>query len=247
MNDDSFGLDPNRAFAVFFKDPDWKLKAGLGAVLNASTLSVVASGAVVLPLVPIAFLILAAVQGYTLRVIRNQLKSDFVSDKDSVELLPKWNDWLDLMISGLTWLAIVCSQWIVIFLIVSAALFIGQHYGALNAQSSSFKPWFLATSTAVSLSVFFASFFLPLLMVNFAEQEKVTAALAVDEAFVRLKRRPLDFIAVWMINLGLFTLGLLVPAITVVGIFFVPLVQFIIGTISAIMLAQVWKSAKAGN
>jgi hypothetical protein len=244
MNADSDGLDPNRAFALFFKDPDWKIKAGLGAVLNAGTLSVVASGAVVLPLVPIAFLILAAVQGYTLRVIRNELKSDNLQDQ-SLELLPKWNEWLDLMISGLTWLAVVCSQWIVIFLIVTGALFIGQHYGALNAQSTSFKPWFLATSMAVSVSVFFASFFLPLLMVNFAEQEKVTAALAVDEAFARLKRRPLDFLAVWMINLSLFTLGLIVPTITIFGIFFVPLVLFIIGTINAIMLAQVWKSAKA--
>ncbi|MDR3612401.1 MAG: DUF4013 domain-containing protein [Candidatus Obscuribacterales bacterium] len=243
MNVDSDGLDPNRAFALFFKDPDWKLKAGLGAVLNAGTLSVVASGAVVLPLVPIAFLILAAVQGYTLRVIRNELKSDNLQDK-SPELLPKWNEWLDLMISGLTWLAVVCSQWIVIFLIVTGALLIGQHYGALNAQSTSFKPWFLVTSLAVSMSVFFASFFLPLLMVNFAEQEKVTAALAVDEAFARLKRRPLDFLAVWMLNLSLFTLGLIVPTITIFGIFFVPFLQFVIGTINAIMLAQVWKSAK---
>jgi hypothetical protein len=238
------GLDPNRAFANFFKDPEWKIKAGLGAVLNAGTLSAVASGAVVLPLVPIAFLILAAVQGYTLRVIRNELKSDNLNDKSS-ESLPKWNEWLDLMISGLTWLAVVCSQWIVIFLIVAGALFIGQHYGALNAQSTSFKPWFLVTFTAVSMCMFFASFFLPLLMVNFAEQEKVTAALAVDEAFARLKRRPLDFLAVWMLNLSLFTLALVVPAMTVLGIFFLPLLQFIIGTINAIMLAQVWKSAKA--
>jgi len=70
------------------------------------------------------------VQGYTLRVIRNELKSDNLNDKSSElfqdERMVGFDDLgFDLACCRLQ--SMDCN-----FIIVAGALFIGQHYGALT-------------------------------------------------------------------------------------------------------------------
>jgi hypothetical protein len=80
-------------------------------------------------------------------------------------------------------------------------------------------------------------------MVNFAENEKVLSALSVSQALSRLMRRPKEYFTAWLLGVGIFWLAVVLPALTVFGIIFVPLAMFLANTINAIMLAQVWRAS----
>jgi Protein of unknown function (DUF4013) len=212
----------------------------VGSLLICSTLLLVLSGKFFLPLLPLAFLLWAAVQGYTLRVMRAVVKGN---DRT----LPTWSDWLELVVSGLTWLAILTGQLMVMATVATVSLLIGGKYGLVNPFAPHFKTWFLVSILALSSTSFIASFFFPLLMANFAEQEKVLSALSINEALKRLMRKPREYLTVWLLNVGIFWLAVLLPAVTVFGIFFIPLALFLTNTINAIMLAQVWRASSTAR
>ena len=230
------GLDPDAAIRFYFRDPDWKIKTALGSLLICSALLLILSFKFFLPLFPLAFLLWAVVQGYILRLMRAVIRG-------SANILPTWDDWLELVVSGLTWLAILTGQLMVMATVATLTLIVGGKYGLVNPLSPHFKTWFLISASALSATTFVASFFFPLLMANFAEQEKVLSALSIDEALKRLIRKPKEYVTVWLLNLGIFWLALLLPAITVIGIFFIPLALFLANTLSAILLAQVWRAS----
>jgi Protein of unknown function (DUF4013) len=232
------GLDPNAAVGFYFQDPEWKFKTALGSLLVCTALLLIFSGRFFLPMLPVAFLIWAVVQGYILRVMRAVIKG-------SESTLPVWNDWLELIVSGLTWLAIVTGQLMVMASVVTISLLIGGKYGLVNPFAPHFKAWFLVSLMALSATAFMTSFFFPLLMVNFAEQERVLSALSMSEAMKRLMRRPREYFTVWLLSLGIFWLAVILPALTVFGIVLIPLGLFLTNTINAIMLAQVWRASAA--
>jgi Protein of unknown function (DUF4013) len=230
------GLDPNAAIGFYFHDPEWIFKTALGSLLVCSALLLIFSGKFFLPLLPVAFLIWAVVQGYILRVIKVVIKGSGCT-------LPAWDDWLELVVSGLTWLAIVTGQLMVMVSVATLSLLIGGKYGLVNPFAPHFKTWFLISVLALSLTTFMTSFFFPLLMANFAEQEKVLSALSMSEALKRLMRRPREYFTVWLLNVGIFWLAVILPALTMIGIIIIPLALFLTSTINAIMLAQVWRAS----
>src|ERR1700733_1128984 len=126
------GLDPNAAISFYFQDPEWKFKTALGSLLICSALLLVLSGKFFLPMLPVAFLIWSVVQGYVLRLMRT-----IVQGTD--QTLPAWNDWLELVVSGLTWLAIVTGQLMVMASVVTLSLLIGGRYGLVNPFAPHFK------------------------------------------------------------------------------------------------------------
>ncbi|CAN5951173.1 unnamed protein product [Sphagnum jensenii] len=80
------GLDPDAAIRHIFKDPSWKLVTGIGSIINATALVLLGSGQFALPLLPVAFLLWAAAQGYLLKVARS-----VISEPEAV--LPEWSGW----------------------------------------------------------------------------------------------------------------------------------------------------------
>ena len=235
-SDLSTGLNPNEALRQIFKDPTWKLVAGLGSTVNAASLVLVSSGRFSLPLLPVAFLVWGASQGYILKVARSSIK-------DPAAGLPQWSGWADLMISGLTWLAVFCAQVIVFFSVLYFSLVLGAVRNWLNALTPEFLYWAYGTLVAESLVLFLSSFFFPLLMANFAEKERASAAVSVKSALDRLYRKPEQFLLLWLLTTGIYSLAVLVPLITVVGIFFIPLSTFLASVLNTIMLAQVWRAS----
>jgi hypothetical protein len=229
------GLDPNEALRFYFQDPEWKFKTALGSLIICTALLLLLSLKFFLPLLPIAFLLWSVVQGYTLRVMR-------IVVKGTSRALPSWDDWLELIVTGLTWLAILTGQLMVMATVATVSLMIGGKYGLIDPFSPHFKVWFLTTALALSITAFTTSFFFPLLMVNFAENEKVLSALSVSQALTRLMRRPKEYFTAWLLGVGIFWLAVVLPALTVFGIIFVPLAMFLANTVNAIMLAQVWRA-----
>jgi hypothetical protein len=237
-SDAKFGLDPNAAFKKIFKDPSWKLVLGIGSTVNAATLVLLTSGRFALPLLPVAFLVWAASQGYILKVARTEIKSP-------EEGLPAWSGWADMMISGLTWLAVMCAQIIVAVSVLYFALIFGSMRQWLNALTPQFTYWAYGTIFAEVLVLFLGAFFFPLLMANFADKERASAALAVKVALNRLYRQPEQFIVLWLLSSGIYAIAVVVPMVTVVGVFFIPLTTFIASLANTIMLGQVWRASAA--
>ena len=89
-------LDLNDALRGIFKDRDWPFKIMLGAFINCACIALVKVNPIFLPL---AFVLWGLTAGYSLRVLRGAIKGD-------LEKLPDWADPVDLLTSGLSWLAI---------------------------------------------------------------------------------------------------------------------------------------------
>ncbi|MBI4533795.1 MAG: DUF4013 domain-containing protein, partial [Candidatus Melainabacteria bacterium] len=89
-------LNADLAVKGTFHDPDWMFKTGIGGMLNAGSVILWSVNPLLLPL---SFALISLSCGYLLRVMRYKLLNP-----DSH--LPDWDSWLELFISGLTWLAI---------------------------------------------------------------------------------------------------------------------------------------------
>lgn len=227
------GLDPNLALKQFFKDSDWRFKTGLGAVINASSFLLLVMNPVLLPL---SFCLWSVVAGYELRVIRVRIK-------DANAPMPEWNDWLDLMISGLTWLAVYCGQLLFLTSIGTVALLIGGATGSRHATSNDFDFWVLSSLGLIYSSTVFTALLAQLLMTNLAEEERASAAFALRKAIRRFMQCPLQFIEVYLLSIGIRAVAIIVPSILLVGVFFIPMTLFMATCLEGVMLAQVWTRA----
>lgn len=236
-------LDPNLAFRQLVKDPDWNFKVGVGGIFNALSLVVLCGG---LMMLPASFCCWALNTGYVLRVMRSKMK-------DPEAKLPDWNDWLDLFISGMSWLAIaygfvmVC----VLYYFSSMSSIISYYYqlakkapvatDALASAQSTHSEQILWVGGATVLLIVLACvlhFFSSILKLNFARKETMRAGFAYGEALKIIRTRPADFLYVWLLSVGLLKLAIILPTLTVLGIFFVPSVFFAAQILTALLYAQ---------
>jgi len=227
-------LDADQALRSVFKDPDWMFKTGIGGTLNAGFLVILIVAPILLPL---GFGLIAIVCGYLLRLIRTKAQ-------DASAALPGWADWLELAISGLTWMSIQAGLLILVLACLAAALFAGAGSAALSPTSPFFFTW-AATSAALVLALWLVLEFLrPYLMANLACQERLSAGFAVAAVLKAAARRPMDFILVVLLASGIQWLSILLPLFTVVGIFLLPSTVFLGHLICASLIAQVWGASK---
>lgn len=236
-------LDPNLAFRHLVKDPDWTFKVGVGGIFNALSLVVLCGG---LMMLPASFCCWALNTGYILRVMRSKMK-------DPEAKLPDWNDWLDLFISGMSWLAIAYGfvMLCILYYFSSMSSIISYYYNlakksqiakdALASAQSAHSEQILWVAAATVLLIVLACvlhFFSSVLKLNFAKQETMRAGFAYSQAFKIIMTRPADFMYVWLLSVGLLKLAIILPTLTVLGIFFVPSVFFAAQILTALMYAQ---------
>lgn len=232
------GLDPNLAVKSFFQDPDWILKTAIGGVMNASSMLLFLLIRESPVLIPLMFSLWALNTGYVLRTIRERLKVPNGR-------LPIWNDWQDLFVSGMSWLAVMTGLLIFLVTITATDLLVASILTSIKA-----KPFPLLSTLWMSGSIiliFSLSFLINLLLVatmaNFAEEESMNSAFAFIKVLKRISKRPGDFISAWMLGMGIQFLSIAVPCATVIGIFFLPSTVFAGQLLTASLIAQAWKSA----
>lgn len=236
-------LDPNQALRHLVKDPDWTFKVGVGGIFNALSLVVLCGGLIMLP---VSFCCWALNTGYILRVMRSKMK-------DPEAKLPDWNDWLDLFISGMSWLAIAYGFVMACILFYSTLMTsIISYYYKLAKNAPAAKEvldsaqtthseqilWVCAATVALILVSCVLHFFSSILKLNFARKETMRAGFAYLEAFKIIQTRPSDYMYVWLLSVGLLKLAIILPTLTVLGIFFVPSVFFAAQIMTALLYAQ---------
>jgi len=227
-------LDADLAWSGFFKDADWMFKVGIGGTINAAALVL----AVAHPLfIPVVCALFAVVSGYLLRLIRFKML-------DPECKLPPWDDWLELIVSGMTWLAIQFGYYLAVASTITTTLLIGAGSGRVTAHSPEFVPWALISIFLVAAISLTVSFISPFLMVNFAVEERIAAGFALRKVYRRTRNNPRNMLLAWLLSTGLLWAAAVLPALTLIGIFFLPSTVFIAQVLSAVLATQVWGSDK---
>jgi hypothetical protein len=232
------GLDPNLAIKYFFKDPDWVLKCAIGGVMNASSLLLLFFVKEYPVLIPIVFSLWAINTGYILRVMRYRIA-------DPQGLLPVWNDWQDLFVSGMSWLAIITGITVFFLFVTATDLLIASVLSAIKSYTQIFALWMSGSIILILTLSLLSNLVLAATMTNFAQEESTIAAFSYIKVIKRILKRPGDFFAAWMLGLGIQWLSFLVPCATIIGIFFLPSTMFAGQLVSASLLAQAWASSAA--
>jgi hypothetical protein len=223
-------FDLANSYKAIFKDPEWPLKTTIGGFINYTALGVVLFNPA---FIPFCVVLWAISTGYLLRSLR-------LSAAGELEKLPDWTDWLDLIISGLSWLSIAAGFFFFALSLFVVSLLVGVAYGI----SHIYKPNFLVWSETTFLGVFILSlaqnFFLTVLMANFAEEERMAAGFAWRKGLRRMAKAPLELATVWLASSALTIMALVLPTMSLIGVLFTPFCYFLAQIISSRMMGQTW-------
>ncbi len=228
------GLDPNQAVRLFFADPDWRMKAGVGGVFSAGAFLLFFLGPMFIPL---AFCLWGLLTGYYLRLVRSKIA-------DMHAPLPKWNDWMDLLISGITWIAVAFGQGLIPISIATVALLCATAGGPRFVTGNQYTVWAVSSVLVVTLSWVTVSLVSTVIMANFAKQERMSAAFDVFTVGKRLSTSAGIFTQAWLLMIGVQWVGFVIPTVSILGIALIPICGFIASCITAILLAQAWISSE---
>lgn len=223
-------LDADSALKSYFADPEWTLKTGIGGTINAASAVLAMLNPLTLPL---ALALMSLSCGYMLRVIRYK-------SLNREARLPAWDEWLELFLSGLTWLAIQFGLTFIQVSVVTLSFIVASAIGAIKIAHPAFFLWLLLTALAVVAVSVALSFLNPFLMVNFAIEERPQAGFAFRKVVRRASGNPGQFVAAWIVSIGVMWVSVVLPVLTVIGVFLIPSTVFIGHAIAATMCAQVW-------
>jgi hypothetical protein len=224
-------LSPNETFRQFKADPQWTVKVGVGGMLYALTLVLVLLNILSFPIV---LCLWALIQGYLITTVN-------VALEDAQKPLPQWKTWGELLIAGLTWMAIESLQWIVLFSIIIGALKISDIARTDQLVAPAFSSWAICIWSLIMLLFALASFFSAYRLANFAARQEIRAAFDFVEVVKRLFRAPMPMLQAWLLQVGLLGAAVVLPIATIIGVFLVPTSIFIAQILGVRMLAQAWE------
>ncbi len=237
MSAENSGLDPNKAIKQFFSDSDWRGKAGIGGIFSGGVLIFLFLGPLFIPLALICWGLLT---GYYLRLAR-------VKMADLQAPLPKWNDWMDLLMSGLTWIAVKLGQIMIPISIGTIALLWAIGGGQNFITGNQYAIWAGSSIALVTFSWITVSVVSMIVMANFAKQERMGAAFDLITVGRKLASSAHIFLQAWLLITGIQWLGFVVPTMSVIGIALLPICGFITSCIGAILIAQAWQTAESSS
>ena len=117
---------------------------------------------------------------------------------------------------------------------------VGGTIGAVNHASNIFALWALVSYLTFTATILFFAFITPFAMVNFAVCEQVAAGFDFKTILGRIKKNSKVFLLAWLLSIGVGWTSMLLPAITVVGIFLTPTTVFIGYLFTALLAAKAW-------
>ena len=226
------------AFAGLRSDPQWTLKLTIGGFVNYLALTLICLQPL---LIPLSFLCLALSKGYLLRAMREIINRDGAAE--APQRLPAWDDWLDLLVSGLSFIVIEVGfgffflTFFIVTLIIKLALW----------EALASTPWGVALTIGhfllLSLLYLGLNLFAFVLMANFAQQESMASGFQWLKVYRRIKMEPAGFGTAWLVSMALTALAWL-SSMTIVMVLLLPMFYFASHFIGARLCAVVWKSTE---
>ncbi|MBU6454199.1 MAG: DUF4013 domain-containing protein [Cyanobacteria bacterium REEB67] len=227
-------LDLNDACKGIFKDREWPFKIMVGAFINCAAIGLFKVNPIFLPL---CFAMWGLTCGYSLRVLRATIKGD-------LEKLPDWGDPIDLLVSGLSWLSIYLGFSFFILSILAMSLLVAGATSLISMNNPAFLPWAQGTFALVYILFVFFTFFLSILMANFAEEERMLAGFAWFKVLKRIARQPRPLLTAWLCGTTITGIAVIVPAISVIGMVLVPFLGFLSNVLALRLIGCSWKTAE---
>lgn len=221
----------DRLLRTLFSE-DWIVKTGVGGMLVAGS---IVAGLYSFMCIPIVAALWALMVGYSLRCMRYKLMNADCK-------LPDWGDWGDLFLSGITWVALQTIMWIFIGAIAFGITALCSAYaiGAKTQMESNIDV--IAGCLLIGVISFFFSLISSYLMVNFAKEENTGAGVAFRKVFRRISAEPQKYIGAYFLSVGIQWASVIVPCITIIGVFLLPSAYFLGQVASASVLARTWSS-----
>lgn len=226
--------DVEQLFRSIVSD-DWMPKTGLGGLFAGAAIIAILYSFMCLPIFAGLW---ALTIGYCLRCIR-------VKVLDPKSKLPDWNEWGDLFMSGITWLALQSGVWIVSGLLNFAVMIVCITYGLSDKSSHFGYGWTIVGSIFVIFNSALVTLYSAYLMVNFAVEENVKGGLALRKITSAILTAPQKLISGFLLAIGIQWIMTLLPCVTIIGIIFAPQMYFAGQLLSALILAQHWKEMDA--
>lgn len=220
------------AFTGFKQDANWLPKVWVGTVVTYLSAGIFLINKAFFPL---SFVLSGITVGYILRTMRESIKS-----KGKTTELPEWTDVMDLLISGLSWLSISTGFFFAGLSLAVALLLFGAIGGMTNIQSEKFLPWALVSFSTIYSYCIFSALFQSILMLNFAEEERMQAGFAWLKVLKRFAQAPLLMTTGWLVSAALWTVACLVPGITLLGLILIPFCTFFAQVLSARLMGLIW-------
>ncbi len=226
-------VDVERLVKGVIKD-EWMLKTGVGGILAAGAIVAVLYNFVFLPL---SAALVALMLGYCLRCMRVKAANPDVR-------LPDWDEWGDLFLSGITWIALQFGIWVffISLQLIILGLAVSCSYAAKSPVLSVLS--LVLGGTVVSLSTLVLWILCAYTMVNFAIEENAKAGLAFLKVARRIVASPGRMFLGFALALGIQVATVAIPCLTIIGIFLIPSAYFIGQIVSSIVLARFWCSCE---
>jgi hypothetical protein len=226
-------IDPDSAWKSIIDDDNWMFKIGVGGVASASSALLFVMSGSMMVFGPLAFALFACLVGYVLRTIRYKVLNPQCK-------LPDWDVPSELLVSGLTWIAIHFGFMLIPISILTFIVFFGVTSGMESASHPLFFAWSIPSGIILGASWVCVNFLLSYLMVNFAVEETPRSGFAIGKVFRRFFSNKKEMTLAWLLGIGTVIASLVVPTITIIGIFLVPSTFFMGLAMSSTYLAQAW-------
>jgi hypothetical protein len=226
----------NQIFKDFFAESDWPFKVGIGCLINGAACGLLLINLILLP---ISFCLWSCTSGYILMTAASKVG-------DPASKLPSWRNVLELLAAGGTWIAATFGHFLLLPILAIGSLYIAEATGLDNVLRLGFVPWAALTWSALCALTPLISFFSFYLMINFAVKQEGKAAFDLAEVLSRLRRAPIPLLQVWLIQAGLLYLAVVIPILTLLGLFIIPSTIFLAQLLGCCMASQAWRAADQG-
>lgn len=221
--------DVNSIAKAVFADKEWMGKTGVGGLFTGLAIVLCFAHLLCLPLVVACWAVLC---GYILRVMR----------RGSDGKLPDWNSWGDLFLSGITWIALQFCIWGALGLLAFLAVALACAKAASSVSAGQVVFWVACGTVPAAVLVVAAGLLSAYVMVHFALEENARAGLAYPSTFRAVLRSPAHYLAGYLLFVGIQWAGIVVPILTVVGVFLIPSTFFITQVVAGAVLAAYWRA-----
>jgi len=228
-------FSPNEAVRLVKADSEWTMKASVGGMIYGLSIVLIFLNVLFFPVV---VCLLALLQGYLVSTIH-----EAIADADIG--LPKWKSWFELLIAGLTWMAIESLLFIMTLGVILLTLIMSDVLQTDRLFQPTFTFWAVTIWTLCLGIAALSSLFSTYRFAYFAERQEISAAFAFGEVLRRLLRFPVPLIQAWLLQIGLFATAWIIPAATVIGVFLLPSSIFLSQLIGARLVAQAWRLTNA--
>ena len=218
-------FNPNNAFKLFFQDKNWTLKTGIGGIINATAIIILFFSPV---FIPISVCLFALNIGYILKCVNHKLakKAD----------LPDYDGFVDLLLSGLNWMALWFSYLLMFLFLSGMVLFTAICLNAFDIESRYFTFTASLTMFIIFLLWIKFQFIINFIIVDFAKTYKPSPIKSLKQLTLNFWRNPLIMLITFGLNTGIFYLAILIPGLSVFGIFLIPSTMYIASVINILLI-----------